>query len=160
EGGDRPLVPGAGPASGLWRAARQRAVSGGAWCCAGRCAAARAAALLSADASRLPKAERPARVGVAARNVSRAVDRPRGAPRHLGCGLHVRAEGRVRRGHLRTLRDKHQLRVSVPRPGPHSARRGNTATFARPPIVSVSRRTNAPYPVFYLTGRACALTPA
>jgi hypothetical protein len=57
---------------------------------------------------------------------------------HLGCGLHVRAEGRGRRRYLRALRDQHQLGLSVSGRGAHAARRGNIAAFARPSVVAVS----------------------
>src|SRR5215475_3392182 len=137
------MLPGPRPRGGLWRAAHQCALSGGTRCRAGRCAAARAAALLPANAPRLPEAEEPARVGVAARDVSRAVDRPRRTAGYLGCRLHVRAEGRGRRRYLRALRDQHQLGLSVPGRGAHAARRGNIAAFARPSVFAVSSLNHA-----------------
>src|SRR5262249_55284600 len=107
-------------------------------CGAGRGAAPRPAALLPADTPRLPEAKEPARVRVAARDVPRAVDRPRGAPGHLGCRLHVRAEGHGRPRHVCALRDQHQLGLSVPGRGTPATRRGNIAAFARPSVVAVS----------------------
>src|SRR5262245_25273198 len=68
---------------------------------------------------------------MAPRDVSHAVDRPRGAPGHLGCRLYVRAEERGRRRYLRAMRDQYQLGLSIPGRGARAACRGHVAAPAR-----------------------------